>query len=183
MRITKKTISLYAVPEAVIPEEAVVGPSSCSLPAGLLPATVLRCDSNLGEKLAAIFAWYKENLVERDGYLVASAALPALSLDKTMWAEALGLLKEALAGYEVVQGAVFVQQSVGRTAQFAVADRYTKMLHGSTTLPCVTWKQAPVVPVEQPETVMPNNHIQKEAIVANDHVDNDPALEQGTNML
>lgn len=154
MRITKKAISLYAVPEAIIPEEAVIGPSSCSLPAGLLPATVLRCDRNLSEKMAGLFAWYKENLVERDGYLVASAALPALSLDKTMWADALDLLKDALAGYEVVQGAVFVKQSVGRTAQFAVADRYTKMLHGSTTLPCVTWKQAPVVPVEIPTEVV-----------------------------
>jgi len=139
MKILKKSVQLYCVPECLVPVDALVAPGSVSIPQGLLPCVVTRSDSNCYDKLMVLMKWFVEHLEVVDGYLVASAALPALSLNDELWGDALYLLKQALAPYEFVSGPVFVRQSGGRTGQFAVADLYVRLLNGSTTIPHVSF--------------------------------------------
>lgn len=140
MKIVKKTLRLYTVPSVLIPDDALVTPGTASLPSGLLPCLPCRSDANCYEKLQTLWKWYQDNLNVVDGYLPASAALPALSLNDELWGDALFLLKKAMSGYERVEGPVFVRQCGGRTALFAVADLYQRLLYGSTTIPVVTFR-------------------------------------------
>lgn len=142
MNVKKTIIYLYAVPVEIIPETATTSPSSASIPMGLLPCVVTRNEPNVGGCLAELFAWFKDNLGMVDGYIPGSAALPALSLDETMWQEAIRLLREAISKYHKVQGPVFVHPGVGRSGRFQVADWYAQMLQGSTLSPIVTFSQA-----------------------------------------
>ena len=148
MKITRKTILLYCVPQDIIPEDAMCNPSSVSVPGGLLPCVVTRHDMG-NEKLPELMEWFRGHLAEDGGYIPASAALPALSLDSGLWEEAVELLRGAVAKYQTVQGPVFVPQCGGRTGRFAVADWYTRMQQGSTLSPVVTFKQVVDVEAEQ----------------------------------
>ena len=160
MDIRRKVINLYAVPAELIPEGAQIVPSACSLPIGVIPQVICRADGDVSGKVAELFVWFQKNLREENGYIVGSAALPALSLDSGIWNDAVGLLKTLLEKYEKVQGPVFVpSHDCGRTGKFAIADLYTKLLHGSITIPVVTykiekkWEAEPIEkPVETEET-------------------------------
>ena len=141
MDIRRKVINLYAVPAELIPEGAQIVPSACSLPTGVIPQVICRADGAVSAKVASLFVWFQKNLREENGYIVGSSALPALSLDKGIWKDAIGLLKTLLEKYEKVQGPVFLPSfDCGRTGKFAIADLYTKLLHGSITIPVVTYK-------------------------------------------
>ena len=176
MKIKRTAISLFVVPPEIITEEAQTNPSSVSIPVGLLPHIICRNDSNHKPILVELMEWFRQNLQEKDGYIPASAALPALSLDDSIYAEAIDLLRAAISEYGKVQGPVFIKQGVGRDALFNVADFYNKMLHGSTLAPVVSFKQTvtkmsttvPELGTIDPDTVMPDNHI----------VSEDPALEE-----
>lgn len=143
MNIARTLINLYAIPESIVPDEAISVPSTCSVPRGLLPKIVTRRGNDLDETIEEVFAWFVENLEERDGYIPASAALPILSLDSGKYAEAIKMLREAIRFYQKVQGPVFMPlHGRGRSAVFNVADWYAKMLHGSTLSPVVMFNQA-----------------------------------------
>ena len=174
LKVNKRVINLYAVPSEVIPEEVQINQSACRIPVGLLPDVIHRSDADVKGKVAGLFEWFALNLVEEDGFLVASAALPALSLDKAVWGQAMTMLRGVLEKYEKVVGPVFVPSlSATRTDKFAVADLYTKLLQGSTMLPVVTYKQERVWEAEpavhsiddtedafiNTGNTMPNNHV------------------------
>lgn len=130
-----KSIRLYALPEELVGEGATIMHGQSSMPA-VLPTTILRSDGKPLEKVEELYEWFKANLETIEGgYLVASAAIPALSLDAEIWKQAVAELKSFLSGYATYEGPVFVG-SVGCTRSniFGVADWYRGRLHGSVTV-------------------------------------------------
>lgn len=138
----KKSVLLYCVPPEIVPDDTTVVRVPVSVPAGLLPRVITRADSDVSAVVQQVFAWFVDNLSEVDGYIPASAAIPMLWLDGAVYEQAVQLLREAVAGYSVVQGPVFVGTGIGRDAKFNVADWYHVMFNGSTLTPVVTFKQS-----------------------------------------
>ncbi len=133
-------ISMYAVPEEIIEGNVMTHPGQVRLPVGLFPHVVNRSTADLKQKITDAFAWYQDNMEVRDGYLVASAAFPALSLDPLFWDKALVILRKFLKGYDRVAGPVILPCLQGtRSAKFDIADKYQRMMMGSTTMPIVTF--------------------------------------------
>jgi hypothetical protein len=139
-----KSIRLYALPEELVGEGATIMHGQSSMPA-VLPTTILRSDGKPLEKVEELYEWFKANLKVEGGYLVASAAIPALSLDGNIWKQAVAELKSFLSGYATYEGPVFVG-SVGCTRSniFGVADWYRGRLHGSVTVAIAIVRQEKV---------------------------------------
>ena len=158
---SNKSIKLFAFPEELVGDNpTLIHTQSSLLP--ILPTVIQRSDSEPLEKVAELYEWFKANLGQvTGGYLVASAALPALSLDKGIWNSALAELKDALSGFTVVEGPIYVS-SVGctRSNHFEVADWYRQRLHGSVTVVMAVVKRPKSEVADiPPEYVMPNNHL------------------------
>ncbi len=140
-----KSIRLYALPEELVGEGATIMHGQSSVPA-VLPVVILRSDGKPLEKVEELYEWFKANLETIEGgYLVASAAIPALSLDAEIWKQAVAELKSFLSGYATYEGPVFVG-SVGCTRSniFGVADWYRGRLHGSVTVAIAIVRQEKV---------------------------------------
>ena len=161
MKINSKTIKLYALPEELLGDNPTIVRMAVSLP-HILPVVVMRSDANPLEKTKQLHHWFKENIeLVQDGHLLVSAALPALSLDASIWPSVIDDLRDALSSYKTIEGPVYVA-SLGftRSSLFAASDWYRERLHGSVMVAvAVVRQEVPVVATIDPDRVMADNHI------------------------
>jgi len=144
----QKSIKLYCLPAELTTGETTSSQEFVKIPGGSLPGYITR-RSDADAVIAQLLDWFKANLVEQDGYLVASAALPSLSVNRDAWNEAIEWLKPVLQGYNKVTGPVFVPSfSLTRTSKFQIADHNLALLRGSQ-MEVVTY----TVPVEKEESL------------------------------
>lgn len=128
----KKTAYVFALPDGAVPDDAEPVFVKLTMPdfpfAEVLPFVVKRNQSKaivLGN-LPLLFDWYEDRLSKTDGeeIVVASLALPALSLSQEYWDEAIALLKTFLADYEAILGASYNPVITGISKRYDVSDWY-----------------------------------------------------------
>lgn len=151
---SKKLVRLYAFPEELIGDNPVIVHAQASLPQ-ILPQVIFRSDQDPLLKAQELYEWFQENVsVVRNNYLICTAALPALSLDRALWDKAVADLKVVLGGYVTVEGPVYVPSfGCTRSNVFNVADFYRQRLHGSVT--------AAVAVLTRPKDVVAETQIMK----------------------
>ena len=158
---SKKSIKLYVFPEELVGDNPTIIHAQSSLPP-VLPTIIQRSDKEPLKKVNELFQWFQENLSRIvGGCLVASAALPALSLDRGLWNIAVKDLSIILSDYQTIEGPIYVP-SIGctRSNQFGVSDWYRSRLHGSVTVAvAVVKKPKPEVEAVPAERVVLNNHV------------------------
>ena len=128
----KKTAYLFALPAGAIPDDARPTDVKLTMPPfpfpEVLPFVIKRNypkETILGS-LPLLFDWYEDRLAKADDQeiVVASIALPALSLSQEYWDEAIAQLKAFLADYEVILGPSYNPVITGISKRYDVSDWY-----------------------------------------------------------
>lgn len=142
MSFNEKNVKLYVITPELIPNDAEVSNTQSKFRIAM-PCIVSRSCSDVIQCVQEIHDWFMKNIntVTEDGYLLCSQALPALSLDRDLFTNAIVVLGEKLREFDAVEGVIFVPaSSATRDAKFAVADFYSRVEFGSSMAKMASFK-------------------------------------------